>query len=171
MTAFATDENEWQRLDLRILQNGPVVLYFRSKILSEDIAWLQNEGYLIDDFDCTKWHSESDFHNDVATRLAFPDYYGHNLNAFNDCITDLDVPDGGGRAIVVRRFDLFAQKEPRVAQDILDIMASASWHSILFGRRLLTLVQSDNPRIAFDPVGARPAIWNPREWLNKNREL
>ena len=171
MTAFGTDENEWQRLDLRLLQNSPVALYFRSEILSEDTAWLRNEGYLIDEFDCTKWHTESDFHNDAAARLAFPDYYGHNLNAFNDCITDLDVPNDGGRAIVFRRFDLFAQREPHVAQDILDIMTSASWHSLLFGRRLLTLVQSDDPRIAFEPVGAHPVMWNPREWLSSNRGL
>ena len=37
--------------------------------------------------------------------------------------------------------------------------------------RLLTLAQSDDPRIEFEPVGAHPVIWNPREWLDKNRGL
>jgi hypothetical protein len=50
-------------------------------------------------------------------------------------------------------------------------MALASWHCLLFGRRLLTLAQCDDPRAAFDPVGAHPALWNPREWLDKNRGL
>lgn len=171
MAAFGTGQSEWQRLDLKLLQNSPVALYFRPEVLSEDMTWLRREGYQVDEFDCTKWHAESDFHPDVAARLDFPDYYGGNLDAFNDCIGDIEIPSAGGRAIVFRRFDLFAQKEPRVAQIILDIMASASWHSLLFGRRLLTLAQSDDPRITFEGVGAHPVVWNPREWLNKNRGL
>ena len=154
MAAFSTDQSEWQRLDLRLLQNSPVALYFRPGVLNEDTAWLRAEGYQIDEFDCATWHAEPDFHTDIAARLAFPDYYGRNLNAFNDCIGDIEVPDAGGKAIVFRRFDLFAQRQPRVAQVILDIMASASWHHLLFGRRLLTFVQSDDPRIGFETVGA-----------------
>jgi RNAse (barnase) inhibitor barstar len=171
MAAFNTDDREWQRLDLRLLQSRPVALYYRPGLLDEDLARLRSEGYTTDEFDCSKWHTEADFHADVAVRLAFPDYYGRNLNAFNDCIKDIEVPDSGGRAIVLRRFDSFTSCEPRVAQDILDILALASWYCLLFGRRLLTLAQSDDPRILFDPVGAHPVLWNPREWLDKNRGI
>jgi len=171
MAAFSTDPSEWQRLDLRLLRNSPVALYFRTEVLNEDVGWLRSEGYHIDELDCTGWRAEPDFHADIAARLAFPDYYGGNLNAFNDCIGDIEVSNSGGRAIVFRRFDAFAQRQPRVAQSILDIMASASWHSLLFGRRLLTIVQSDDPRIDFEVVGAYSVMWNPREWLNKNRGL
>jgi RNAse (barnase) inhibitor barstar len=171
MAAFSRDQSEWQRLDLRLLQNSPVALYFRPEVFNEDIAQLRGEGYQIDEFDCTRWLTESDFHADVAVRLAFPDYYGRNLDAFNDCIGEIEVPDSGGRAIVFRRFDLFVQRQPRMAQPVLDIMALASWHCLLFGRRLLTIAQSDDPRIAFEAVGARPPMWNPREWPNKNRGL
>jgi RNAse (barnase) inhibitor barstar len=171
MVAFSTDGSEWQRLDLSLLQNSPVALYFRPEVLEEDMARLRGEGYKLDEFDCTKWITEADFHAEVATYFAFPDYYGRNLNAFNDCIADIEVSAAGGRAIVLRRFDSYSQREPRVAQDILDIMASASWHCLLLGRRLLTIVQSDDPRIAFETVGAHPVMWNPREWLNKNRGL
>ena len=125
----------------------------------------------MDEFDCCKWQTEADFHADVAVRLAFPGYYGRNLDAFNDCIGEIEVPDSGGRAIVLRRFDLFTQRQPRVAQIILDILASASWHFLLFGRRLLTLAQSDDPRIQFEPIGAHSVLWNPREWMDKNRGL
>ena len=125
----------------------------------------------MDEFDCSKWHAEADFHDDVAVRLAFPGYYGRNLDAFGDCIGEIEVPDSGGRAIVLRRFDSFAQREPRVAQVILDILASASWHCLLFGRRLLTLAQCDDPRVRFEPIGAHPVLWNPRECMDKNRGL
>jgi RNAse (barnase) inhibitor barstar len=171
MAAFSRHESEWQRLDLRLFQNSPVALYFCPDVLDEDVAQLRSEGYRIDEFECTQWRSESDFHADMAARLAFPDYYGRNLNAFNDCMSDIEVPEYGGRAIVLRRFDLFAKSEPAVAQNVLDIMASTSWYLLLFGRRLLTIVQSDDPRISFEGVGAHAVMWNPREWLNKNRGL
>lgn len=171
MASFSTDPSQWERLDYRLLGNSPVALYFRPEILDEDMAWLRAEGYQIDEFACKGWHCEPDFHTDIAARLDFPDYYGRNLNAFNDCIRDLEVPDSGGRVIVFRRFDLFAQRQPRIAQIILDIMTSASWRSLLFGRRFLTIVQSDDPRIAFETVGSHPVVWNPREWLDKNRGL
>jgi len=158
-------------LDFSLLQNSPVVLYFHSEVLDEDTAALRREGYQIEKFDCTGWHAESNFHADIAARLAFPDYYGRNLDAFNECIGDIEVPDAGGTALVFCRFDLFTLREPRVAQVILDIMASASRHQLMFGRRLLTMVQSNDPRIDFQPIGAQPVMWNPREWLNKNRGI
>src|SRR4051812_25286447 len=100
MAAFSTDENEWQRLDLNLLQNSPVALYCRCEILDEDLGRLRTEGYRTDEFDCSKWRTESDFHVDMAARLSFPDYYGRNLNAFNDCIGEIEAPESGGRAIV-----------------------------------------------------------------------
>jgi RNAse (barnase) inhibitor barstar len=144
----------------------PCGAYYRTAVLDEDLAWLRRQGYTMDEFDCTKWHAEADFHTEVAVRLAFPDYYGRNLDAFNDCVGEIEVPDSGGRAIVLRRYDLFTQREPRVAQHILDILASASWHCLLFGRRLLTLAQSDDPRILFEPIGAHPAL---RRWFRVMR--
>jgi len=156
---------------LELAQEQPYRPLLPAGVLGEDVARLQAEGYITDEFDCSDWNSESDFHQEVARRLAFPDYYGRNLDAFNDCMSVIEVPDSGGRAIVFRRFDLFARREPSVVHHILDILALSSWRFLLVGRRLLTLAQSDDARIEFEPVGAHPAMWNPREWLNKNRGL
>ena len=162
---------EWQRSDWKLLQNSPIALYYRAEILTEDLAWLRTQSYVVDEFDCCGWGSEAHFHTDLARRLAFPDYYGCNLNALKDFMGDIDVPDSGGRAVVLRRFDTFAQRESAIAYHILDITALTAWRFLLIGRRLLILVQSDDTRIVFDVVGAHPVIWNPREWLNKNRGL
>ena len=40
---------------------------------------------------------------------------------------------------------------------------------MLFGHRLLCLVQSNAPGHPFDVVGAAPVKWNPVEWLKANR--
>ena len=39
--------------------------------------------------------TEADFHSQVASLLHFPNYYGHNLDAFWDCYTDflISYPD------------------------------------------------------------------------------
>lgn len=37
-----------------------------------------------------QWHSEKDVHDALAKALAFPDYYGRNLDALHDCLTSLD---------------------------------------------------------------------------------
>jgi hypothetical protein len=57
------------------------------------------------------------------------------------------------------------------AEVILDILACASRFLLLTGRRLLLIIQSDDPRITFDKLGSVRAAWNPREWLDKNRGL
>jgi RNAse (barnase) inhibitor barstar len=110
-------------------------------------------------------------HVAMATTLSFPDYYGMNLNAMNDCISDLEVPAEGGLVLVFSRFDSFSLRHRDVAQGVLDLLADNARRFLLFGRRLLVLVQSDDPRIAFEPVGATAVSWNPKEWLNTNRGL
>jgi hypothetical protein len=55
--------------------------------------------------------------------------------------------------------------------EVLDILADDARRFLLFGRRLLVLVQSDDPRITFAPVGATAVSWNPKEWLDGDRGL
>jgi RNAse (barnase) inhibitor barstar len=170
MSFFSDDVEEWQRLDLRLLQNGSIHLYFSQSILSEDIEWLESYDYQLDIFDCSTWETEQIMHDDIACRLDFPDYYGKNLDALNDCLSEITVPDSG-RVFVLQRYDVFTANFQNMAWHVLDIIDKSSWFHLLFGRRLFALVQSDNPRIEFPLIGSRPAIWNPREWLNKNRGL
>jgi hypothetical protein len=169
MTAFRDHPDEWQRLDWRLLLHGPVTLYCRAAVLVEHVAWFQSNSYRIDELDCTRWQSAREFHEDVARVLGFPDYYGKNLNALSDCMSDIEVPEQGGRVIIWRRYDAFAARDPQAAQGILDTVALSTWRFLLVGRRLLSLVQSDDPRLMFDPVGSHPVSWNPQEWLNAKR--
>jgi RNAse (barnase) inhibitor barstar len=169
MAAFTGDPDETTRLDWRILQDGAICLYFQRRILDEDVAWLRQHDYQIHTFDCSRWTSEAEFHADVSRDLGFPAWYGRNLHAFNDSLSDLLVPDVGGVALVFARFDLVAERLPNVAWYVLDIVEVNSRRFLLFGRRLIALVQSDDPSISFDPIGARPVMWNPREWLVSKR--
>jgi RNAse (barnase) inhibitor barstar len=171
MVAFRDGTDDFQQLDYALLQNGSISLYFRTEVLTEDVNWLAARGYRIDNFDCTTWHTEDDMYSAFAATLDFPDYFGRNLAALNDCLCEIEVPETSGRVLVFRRYDAFAAKMPEVAWHVLDILESNSRTYLLFGRRLLTLLQSDDPEIQFESVGARPVSWNGREWLNKNRGL
>jgi hypothetical protein len=107
----------------------------------------------------------------VSRALSFPAYYGKNLASWIDCVAELPVPDESGTALVFRRYDAFAKTQPQLAQTILDSLEMTSRRFLLTGRRLLALVQSDDPRIRFERVGAMPVTWNPREWLDTDRGI
>lgn len=171
MAIFRNEPEEFQRLDLVLLQNGAVTLYFRSQVLAEDVKWLKRNDYRVDSLECSVWFSESEMHEALSGGLEFPGYYGRNLDALNDCIGDIEIPDEGGRVVVFNRYDFFAARFPDTAWSILDIMEINSRRLLLFGRRLIVLVQSDDPEIFFEPIGGRPVLWNRREWLNTSRDL
>lgn len=169
MAIFKGEPEEWQRLDWQILLNGAVSLYSNLRILEEAIKWFQENLYQIHIFDCRNWLSKEAFHADVSQRLSFPGSYGRNLDAFNDSLGDVEVPDVGGVALVFSRYDSFVMKFPQVAQTALDIVENNSRRFLLTGRRLVALVQSDNPAISFEPVGCHPVDWNPKERLEKKQ--
>jgi hypothetical protein len=72
--------------------------------------------------------------------------------------------------LVFTRYDRFAGSCPRSSQIVLDIMAGQARSAALFGRRMMCLVQSDDPDIRFEPVGATPVMWNDAEWLDAKRQ-
>ncbi len=42
--------------------------------------------------DCTGITDKAALHRALAQVLRFPDWYGHNLDALMDCLTDLEAP-------------------------------------------------------------------------------
>jgi hypothetical protein len=162
---------EVERLDWRLLERGAVALYYKSAVLSQDLAWFRAQNYVVHELNASAWTSPAEFHADVQKALGFPAHYTKNLASWVDCIAEIDVPDNSGMAIVFRRYDVFAKAQPQLAQTILDSLETTSRRFLLTGRRLLALAQSDDPRIRFERVGAMPVTWNPREWLDADRGL
>ncbi|MGD0939120.1 MAG: barstar family protein [Terracidiphilus sp.] len=142
-------------------------------MLAADLKWLQSNGYGIIEFDAGVWKSEEQMHIELKSGLSFPDYYGKNLDSLNDSMReDLAIPDEGGLVLVLRRYDHFAKAAQigtadlrTFAEMVLDNFARAVRYHILFGRRLIIILQSDDPRVRFENLAPVAADWNPREWL------
>lgn len=159
----------------RLMVNSFVRMFWRSALLEETVGWLDQHGYQVVPLDASQWTEDQDFHRAIARALDFPSYYGHNQDAFNDCMRDVTSFDYGARAdatglvFVFTGYDKFAAHCPRTAYAILDILADQARTAALFGNRVLCLVQSDDPRIRFEPVGAMPVLWNDAEWADASR--
>jgi hypothetical protein len=177
MAVFDSQEQGAEALDWVILRDGGVSLYWRREYLDEDVNWLRQRDYQIFQFSCESWASGG-MHADLQRTLRFPSFYGHNLDALHDCLEgDFVVPERGGAVVGFNRFDAFMKgKGASVslsgrteAEILLDVFARASRYFLLMGRRFVTLVQSDDPRVHFDRLGDVSAVWNGREWLDKDR--
>ncbi len=171
LASFLNAVDIWDRLDYQLLQNGAVSLYFSEEILQEDCQWLKTHEYKVRGLDASNWLREDVFHADVKRVLGFPDYYGNNMNAFNDCLSELDINSEGGYAIALVHFDKFFIALPDRAKAVLDIIETNSRRFLITGQRLLALVQTDNPRAYYEHVGCITPSWNPRERLDRNRGL
>jgi len=169
--AFGDAPADRERLDWVLFQNGGVVLYHKQQVLAEHAAWLVREHYQLRELDAYGWKDARAFHEDVKRVFQFPSHYTSNLASLVDALAELEIAPGGALAVQMRRYDRFVKVEPHLAWSVLDALETTSRRLLLTGRRMLTLVQSDDPRIKFERVGAMPVNWNPREWLDADRGL
>lgn len=168
---MAEEIDHASRLDRLLLQSGPIILYFQRHILEETTEWFGQQNYEVVTLDCRQWKSLEDFFTDVSQRLNFPDYFGRNLNAFNDCLSEIALPERRGTVLVFLRFETFATRHPQFAWAVLDIIATNAYRFLLDSYQFMAFIQSDDPKLFLQPVGVHRVLWNPREWLDKTREL
>ena len=172
MHPFSPDGATRNRLDFVTLRDGGVALYHADAVLSGDVEWLQQAGYAVVEFDGAKWRSADLFFDAFATDLRFPSYFRYNLDGFNECLSeDSQVPEQG-LVVVIRRIDSTVRHLGQgFVQDALHLLSLATHEQLLYGRRLMFLLQSGDPRIEFRTVGARPVSWNSGEFLYSNRGI
>lgn len=173
----AFDPDAWQRdpPDLRLLAPASVRLFWRRTVLDETTTWLRRDGYQVTELDAARWLAASDLHDAFADAFDFPEHYGRNLDALADCLGEVATygygssPAAAGLVLTLHRYDTYASADPDTAGAVLDIFAGAARTGLLIGHRMLCLVQSDDPEIAFPPVGATPVLWNDEERRTADR--
>jgi hypothetical protein len=161
----------------RYMHNSFVTLFCRRPLLDNAIAQLEAARYHMVLLEAKDWETPKQMHRDLAQALDFPAYYGQNLDALDECLRDVVAHRYGwpgkatGLVLILVGFDSFAKRWSWEAQELLDTIARQARSAVLFGERMFCLVQSDDPLIGFDPVGATPVIWNDAEWLAANRRM
>ena len=163
--------NDTDRLDWDLLQDGAVTLYWRRELFDRDVSWLRDHGYTAHLVNCAEI---AEFHAQMTRIFRFKEKYGYepwtgNLDALNDAFRDLDFGRHAGIAFCFSRIDLLTAANRHTAQGMLSLIELHSRDCLLLGDRLIALAQSDDATIRFDPIGARFAKWNREEWLNANR--
>ena len=175
MAVFDADSPWMHPLDYRLAAQGPACLYWSREVLDRHLGALITEGYRVVTVDASSWRGEQDMHTGIARALSFPDYYGRNLNALNDCLRDVSGCAYGfsaeetGLVLVIEGYDTFLVRSPEIAHYLVNSYADAARLAALVGNRMLCLLHSHDPDLVVPNVGASRVGWNPDEFLNAKR--
>lgn len=88
------------------------------------------------------------FLNAIASELGFPDYFGHNWDAFHECLTDLEQASGAGLVVVLRKASGFARAEPDEFATAVDALRDAADFWKTGGGMLLAVLELEAPVLA-----------------------
>lgn len=61
----------------------------------------------------------------IAVALSFPDYFGRNLDALYDCLTDLSWLPGGEHVLIWGGAELLKEADPRAYLAIRSVLSDA----------------------------------------------
>ena len=137
-----------QRFDWSLLQNGTVCRYDHAFQLDSACTRLADLGYLVHRIDAHPWTSVGDMHTAFAETMSFPSYYGRNLDALNDVLSDVARFDYGsdpacsGTVLAIAGYDTLAEMDRRTAGVVLDIFAVQARLAALYAHPMLCLVES-----------------------------
>ncbi|MGQ0843568.1 MAG: barstar family protein [Sporichthyaceae bacterium] len=162
-------------LDFQIAQQDGVALYWSRAILAEAVHWFLEAGYHLVRIDTARWESPAVAHDDLSSCLEFPAYYGRNMMALADCLSDVARGDYGwpaqasGLLVVFDNYHVPLQHERAFAEAVLDVIAGCSANAALVGNRVLCLVQTNDPRTQLGPGTPRQIGWSLREHFDRTR--
>lgn len=146
MAAFSTDDVLGNRLDFELARDGFVGRLQDDAVLRSAETWLRREGYRVVELDAGAWEEGEQMHKAFAHRLQFPLYFGRNLDALNDCMSDVAEAAYGwdasetGLVLVLVGFDRFSLRLPQTADHVERILRRQGRYAALFGNRLLTIL-------------------------------
>lgn len=82
----------------------------------------QAAGHYVGEIDLDQAGDAAALHRILARTLDFPDWYGHNLDALADCLSDFSWHEADGYLLVFRRAELLQTQAPACFKDLLDIL-------------------------------------------------
>ncbi|WNV83343.1 barstar family protein [Umezawaea sp. Da 62-37] len=79
----------------------------------------------------------------IAAALSFPEWFGHNLDALYDSLTDLSWLPPGEHVLIWPRPAELARNDPRGHDSVSAVLEDAVRRTAELGDRVLTVVRTD----------------------------
>lgn len=96
-------------------------------LLKESSNFSSGNKTLVASIDGEEVQTSENFFEQIALGLHFPDYFGNNLDSFDELINDLDWLDENDIKIVFKNYDDFlAEENDEIREIILTILDDAA---------------------------------------------
>ena len=105
---------------------APWLLYVRRK----NVKWDLPNGFVELRLDSQKLRNLDDFYHEASLVFQLPDYFGHNLDALDECLTDLEWLPGQGYLVIFKNAESFLCDESNdIIEGILSVFhdAGSEW--------------------------------------------
>lgn len=115
---------------LTLLPNCKRAGLFRSAIATDEIvAAAKTAGLQAYQIDLGKARSKNQLLDAFANALDFPEQFGKNWDALNDCLSDLQWLDGKGRVVILANCQAFATSHEEDFATLLELLegVTVSW--------------------------------------------
>lgn len=107
---------------------GPWVLQSSTSLkeLNLQIRLHMSEGTEIVELSGRLMRDEKSFYDELAHKFQFPNYFGRNLNALDECLTDLEWLNLTGRplVVIVAESELLLRNDSELFEAFISIMQS-----------------------------------------------
>ncbi len=166
-------ETELDRADWPLLQNGAVNLFWKNEIFDAALGQLKIIGYRVLKFDFTTLEQ---FKSDLSIAFEWQENFGYpnwtgNLDALNDGFRYGPFNLSDKIVIAIQNFDILVKQDADLSFHLLDMIERHSRDYLLFGKRLIGVIQTNDPKYECASIGATGAQWNSKECLNSSRNL
>jgi RNAse (barnase) inhibitor barstar len=89
-------------------------------------TYLKNKNTFITAIDGNQCKTVKLFVKEIGRAFSFPDYYGENLDALNDCINDLDWIPKDNYVLIINNFESFIIDNGKDKEDIVNLFNEVS---------------------------------------------
>ena len=83
-------------------------------------------GLVVVKIDLARLASKTGLLGRAARALKFPEWFGKNWDALNDCLTDLSWLEGKGWVIIFENAKGFAERKPQLFENAVEVFQAAS---------------------------------------------